>query len=282
MTQSYREVKLLGKTVFEKATFKPPMHNADVMEGEACLIFAESGDVQVHGVSDSTGFRSGESLLMKCGNFVSKWRKNDTGTPSKAIIVHFYPDVIDHVFQGNSPSFLTPRRENKLVFSKIKDEIIIEHYFKGLDILLQSPEYFSKDMIAIKLREIISLLYSLDSNSIKDILANLFTPDESKFRQTVETHVFSNISVNDLAQLSNLSIATFNRKFKKAFGESPAVYFTRKKLEKASALLAGSEFRISEICLEVGYNDTGTFSKAFHRRFGKSPQNYRADRIDQD
>ena len=47
-------------------------------------------------------------------------------------------------------------------------------------------------------------------------------------------------------------------------------------MARARALLRESTLPVTEVCFEVGYRSLGSFSAAFSRRMGCSPQAFRA------
>lgn len=267
---------LMGKVVFEKATFHPPMKNSDLMVNEACFVFNQKGFVQVHGSYQNIQVESGESILMKCGNFVSNWKETSLATPSEAIIVHFFPDVLKWIYQDDLPMFLIPQKKKPtLTLSKLNSNRLINHFIDGLNIYFESPSLVSEELIIHKLKGIVLLLFKLDNLEIKAILSNLFEPEQINFKRVIETNLYEPITINELAQLTNHSLATFNRKFKDVFNNTPANYIKNKKLEKAKKLLTTTLLNITEICFNVGFNDLSSFSKAFTRKYKISPSNYR-------
>lgn len=276
MILTYQHFDLLGKIAFERATFKPPMKNSDIMENEACFVFTQKGSVQVHGSYRSTRFESGESILMKCGNFVSHWKATPSTTPSEAIIIHFFPDVLKWIYHNDLPLFLIPQdKKPPSTLFKLKSNRLITHFIDGLNMYFDSPDLVSEELIIHKLKEIILILYKLDNPEIRDIISSLFELEQVNFERVVKANLYEPITISELAQLTNLSLATFNRKFKEIFGNSPANYIKNKKLEKAKSLLVKSHLNVTEICYDVGFNDLSSFSKAFTRKYQCSPSNYK-------
>jgi AraC-like DNA-binding protein len=84
------------------------------------------------------------------------------------------------------------------------------------------------------------------------------------------------LGVADLARAAGLSQAHFSREFRKAFGEPPHVYLLTRRLERAAAMLRGTDRSVADICVAVGLSSVGSFTTSFTRLYGKSPTAYRA------
>jgi AraC-like DNA-binding protein len=84
------------------------------------------------------------------------------------------------------------------------------------------------------------------------------------------------LGVDDLARTAGLSRAHFSREFRRAFGESPHAYLLTRRLERAAALLRGTDRSVADICFSVGLQSVGSFTTSFTRTFGVSPTAYRA------
>jgi AraC-like DNA-binding protein len=95
-------------------------------------------------------------------------------------------------------------------------------------------------------------------------------------REIIDAKYAQPLDLNKLAQAANLSRFHFLRAFRQAFHMTPHEYLTRKRIERAKELLADSEFTITEICFEVGFESLGSFSTLFHKICGWSPSIYRA------
>ena len=84
------------------------------------------------------------------------------------------------------------------------------------------------------------------------------------------------LDVATLARMAHLSPAHFSREFRRAFGETPHRYLVTRRMERAAALLRGTDRTVAEICLMVGLHSIGSFTTTFGRVFGMSPAAYRA------
>jgi AraC-like DNA-binding protein len=84
------------------------------------------------------------------------------------------------------------------------------------------------------------------------------------------------LGVEDMARAAGLSKAHFSREFRRTFGESPHSYLLTRRLERAAALLRGTDHSVAEICFDVGLTSVGSFTTSFTRIYGCSPTAYRA------
>ncbi|HEY1776377.1 MAG TPA: helix-turn-helix transcriptional regulator [Solirubrobacteraceae bacterium] len=91
---------------------------------------------------------------------------------------------------------------------------------------------------------------------------------DAKYSQALE--------VDDLARAAGLSRAHFSREFRRAFGETPHAYLLTRRLERAAALLRGTDRSVADICLSVGLRSIGSFTTSFTRTYGCSPTVYRS------
>ena len=84
------------------------------------------------------------------------------------------------------------------------------------------------------------------------------------------------LGVREMARAGGLSPAHFSREFRRAFGESPHQYLLTRRLERAAALLRGTDWSVADVCVAVGLSSVGSFTTSFGRMFGASPTAYRA------
>ncbi|MER5722631.1 AraC family transcriptional regulator [Streptomyces sp. NPDC004735] len=85
------------------------------------------------------------------------------------------------------------------------------------------------------------------------------------------------LDVPALARIAHISPAHFARTFRATFGETPHRYLQRRRVERAMFLLRESDRSVTDICYEVGFGSTGTFSRTFRDIVGRSPRTYRKE-----
>jgi AraC-like DNA-binding protein len=95
-------------------------------------------------------------------------------------------------------------------------------------------------------------------------------------RDLADARYTERIRVSDMASVAGLSRAHFSKAFVAAFGETPHQYLLTRRLERAAALLRGTDRTVTDICFLVGLESVGSFTTSFGRMFGMSPTAYRA------
>lgn len=88
-------------------------------------------------------------------------------------------------------------------------------------------------------------------------------------------HLDQDLSVETLAARACLSPRQFNRRFKTMFGVTPGQQVEALRLDAARNHLVGSNASVARIANQVGFNSEDAFRRAFDRRFGLPPSDYR-------
>ena len=76
-------------------------------------------------------------------------------------------------------------------------------------------------------------------------------------------------------QRFEMSVRTFNRRFKNATGQTPLGYLQKVRIEIAKDLLQTSNLTVSEVADKIGYQDVGYFTSLFVKLLATSPREYR-------
>src|SRR5690242_15615339 len=83
------------------------------------------------------------------------------------------------------------------------------------------------------------------------------------------------LDVPALARIARVAEAHFIRTFRATFGETPHQYLQKRRVERAMFLLRETDRSVTDICLDVGFNSLGTFSRTFRDIVGGAPTAYR-------
>jgi AraC family transcriptional regulator len=89
-------------------------------------------------------------------------------------------------------------------------------------------------------------------------------------------HLDQDVSLAALAGQAGLSTFHLHRVFSAAAGETPKQFTLRLRLGRAAAMLLTSEDAVLDIALGCGFQSHEAFCRAFRKRFGMTPSDYRA------
>ncbi len=97
----------------------------------------------------------------------------------------------------------------------------------------------------------------------------------SELTTWIHTHLNDDLSVEALAVRACLCPRHFSRRFKAEFGTSPADFVERLRLDEARRRLSNGDNSVENVGLSVGFKSADAFRRAFERRLGVSPSDYR-------
>lgn len=131
-------------------------------------------------------------------------------------------------------------------------------------------KHLSQEVLSIKFQEIMLYLLQKEPRLLDSFLSQHHSSLETQFRYSVENNVYSNLSLEELAFLCNMSVSTFKRYFNKFYHSSPHKWMSNQRMNKATELL-GQHKRPSEIFASLGYKTLSNFTRAYKKHFGKLP-----------
>lgn len=88
-------------------------------------------------------------------------------------------------------------------------------------------------------------------------------------------HLRSDLSIESLARKTSLCARHFSRLFKQIYQKTPAAFVEEMRLNEARRRLLSSRNSVAAVAASVGFKSTDAFRRAFERRFGLAPRNFR-------
>lgn len=103
-------------------------------------------------------------------------------------------------------------------------------------------------------------------------------PDEEIVQAQIwlQDNYHRQINLSGVAARFEMSVRSFNRRFKNATEQTPLQYLQRVRIEIAKDLLQTSNLNVSEVADKIGYQDVGYFTALFVKLLATSPREYRA------
>ncbi|WP_420548381.1 helix-turn-helix domain-containing protein [Curvivirga sp.] len=239
-----------------------------------CLAYVLSGKETFSSFEeDEIILENGQLLFMPKNSFmVSDFEKIDG--PLEAFLFFFDKNTIE-LFLKNK--LLTLKEtNNKIAPYKLTSNPSINSYMTSLYEIYKDI-HPSVEMVQLKLLELLNLLDHLDENKNLRAFLKTTTDDQPKrnIKRLLKNQQCWRLNVRELAQLSGRPITSFNRDFKRQFNTTPQKWLMSARLNKAYDLLEKSSLSISEISMEVGYDNISHFISIFKKKFGTSPKQIR-------
>jgi YesN/AraC family two-component response regulator len=91
----------------------------------------------------------------------------------------------------------------------------------------------------------------------------------------IERNLKRGISLEDVANHVNISTYYLSKIFKKEMGVNFITYVTDRKMDLAKEMLVNTDIPVLNIALDLAYNEANYFSKAFKKKTGLTPSEYR-------
>lgn len=270
--------KYQNKTLIEKAIVRPPYKHERIFQEEGCFMYVKGAGIKLMSSQDNLHLNSApqEAVLLKCDTYFVDFIKETNNQLVEVFAIHLYADILKKFYINELPALIQKQSLNVLT-KHIVDEEVIARFIDSLDFYFENPFLVNDGLLELKIKELILLLIQTKKiDSIVTLISELYNPRTSSLKEVIQLHLYSNLTVEELAKLCQMSISTFKREFKKQFDDTPLNYLTKKKMEKAQYLLKISEMPISEITYEIGYNDPHYFARTFKNKIGFTPSLFRA------
>ena len=168
-----------------------------------------------------------------------------------------------------------------LLTAKAAKQDKIEGYETGADEYIMKP--FDADELRARIKNLVAQRKRIQEYFKKQGFSTAeyqkITSVDKRFLQkcldVINKHISdSNFSVELLAEDLSISRSVLQRKMHSLVGESPAAVIRRIRLVRAAELIKNRFGNLSEIALEVGYNNPAHFAEAFKRQFGTTPSQF--------
>lgn len=98
----------------------------------------------------------------------------------------------------------------------------------------------------------------------------------SQILDYIDNSLEEDIKLTDLAQILDMSQFHFGRLFKQSIGLSPYQYLIQQRVERAKNLLKNTDYLITDIALECGFNSHSHLTNKFRQMTGVTPKAFRA------
>lgn len=277
MIIEHKTIDLWAKPLLTWVTMESPMQQSVPLPSEACFAYIMEGDGHALAVKPEIRAAPGQVILSLCGNTVGRMLSAQEKGRISTVVVHFHTEILRRAYQNSPPAFWKELEAPVVQFIvQAAASELVKRYFESLVYLFEYREAVSEEILILKLKELIALLMQTeDSPQILQIMRSLFSERTFSFKEVVDAHVCTPATVENLAMLTNHSLSSFKREFRRIYNATPASYIIDKRAEKVAGLLAVSDESISHIGYDCGFTSPAHLSRVFKNKYGVTPSEYR-------
>jgi len=230
-----------------------------------------------------SNFSPGEMILIG-ENLPHTWRckdeyfQNNPDLKVEAMVIQFLPDCLGSYLLNLPEAYLIPK-----LFEKAKSGMVISGQAKD-----KLAELMSSSIEATHLDRIIILLSILKTLAETDEYSTIVT-GKNTFYQSNEsetlrinkictytmTNYKNDITLEEIASLSNLSITSFCRYFKLMTKKTYYDFLIEIRVSHACRFLIENKLPTEMICFDCGFNNVSNFYRHFKKVTGMTPLDYK-------
>ncbi|WP_443947368.1 AraC family transcriptional regulator [Pedobacter sp. AW1-32] len=235
-------------------------------------------------IGDNIGNFVPDEMILLGENLPHTWRckeeyfQNNPDLNTEAMVMHFLPDCLGKYMFTLPEAYLVPK-----LFEKAKSGMVI--YGKTKDKLV---ELMRAAMAATNLDRIIILLSILKHLAETDEFSTIVTSKNTFFQSNesdtlrinkICDYTLSNykkdITLEEVASLSNLSVTSFCRYFKLMTKKTFYDFLIEIRVSHACRFLIENKLPTEVICFDSGFNNVSNFYRHFKKVTGMTPLDYK-------
>ena len=233
---------------------------SEVCLQQPLLIFSVQGEKRYSAGSEIIDYKQGQIVFqgtpMPCSSYVLKASKE---IPYIAMVFAVNMQLMTEVIYSLDNVDISSMTHAYSSLGKIEaGNDIIDSFIRLADLLNKSYNDI-KVLSPLMLKEMYYFL--LKTDKILKIINYL--------KENYNNHY----SINDLAEMVNMSPATFHRHFKMVTTLSPIQYQKSLRLLEASRIIKYENATVSEAAFKVGYESISQFTREYKRMFSVTPKN---------
>lgn len=240
------------------------------------IVFGIEGEKCFHSLDNDTVIKKNEAIFLKKGLFLST-EKRMINNHHKSILFFIDDSLLLDFFKRNGQyfSYTTNVKKRFQTYFKFDNTPNLEAYIKSLLPYFENKNSLTVPLFRVKLEELLlNLVMNDNQNVYKDFLANLNKKTTYNLSEFMKDNFTRNLRIEDFAYLNGMSVSTFKRSFEKVFYSSPGKWLKEKRVEKAEFLLQTSDKNVSEIAMEVGFENPSHFIQVFKSHHGLTPKKF--------
>lgn len=249
---------------------------------EAEFFMLLEGEIQFQVDTEYFPLRAGEAVFIDPGDIHAAYPLN--GEPCRFCALVFHPDLLSSAqFDAIQQKVILPFQEKRQTFPRVlkRSDPWQRQLLEQLDRMMDAYGHAAPGYeVFLKA----SLLMMLSSLVLEGRAVNRSQSDDAgatkinrlkKVILYIQANYREPIRIQELAELVPMSEGQFCRFFKSMTRKTPVDYINSYRVRQAADLLRQTERKISDIALDVGFDNVSYFIKVFRKAMNSTPSEFR-------
>lgn len=236
---------------------------------EHVISYVVSGTITMNDGASSFAFTEGDVYFCRRGQLAKYMKEIGASGEFRSVSIFFDQEMLRNFSAGYG--YVSKKHETNFVVKKLFPAKVMASYMDSLrayEQLFASGE--GKQLLEVKRKEAILLLIQTYPD-LKDVIFDFSEPGKIDLEAFMNQHYHFNVGLNRFAYLTGRSLSTFKRDFEKIFQTTPSRWLLLRRLQEAYYLLKEKKKPVSDVYLELGFEDLSHFSYAFKKQYGVAP-----------
>ncbi len=235
------------------------------------LMYLYSGELLVDENNKQTKIHSGQCIFIRKDNRVTLTKKPSGEDQFRTITLVLTRNFLREFYQTmNKNEFPSEVQKFKQSLIKLPKSPEIESLFQSMTPYFDSSIKPSEQIMKLKMQEGVYSLLNIDKN-FYSCLFDFTEPWKIDIMDFMDNNYMYDLAVEDIANYTGRSLASFKRDFKKISPLSPQKWLIEKRLKVAHDKIRSEKVKVSDVYLEVGFKNLSHFSTAYKKQYGYSP-----------
>lgn len=238
---------------------------------EHALNYVYSGEMILDDGKKKIHVRKGECVFIRRDHRVTMYKQSLNGEQYCGIFLMFTRKFLREMYQKMEHS------KNSQATAKLKQSVIklpvsteIESLFGSMVPYFNQSTKAKDDFMHLKLQEGLLVLLHTDERFFPTVF-DFTEPWKIDILDFLNQNYMYDLNLEDLANFTGRSLATFKRDFKKISDLSPQKWLIQKRLEVAYEKMKEGDKKVQDVYEEVGFKNPSHFTTAFKKRYGFPP-----------
>lgn len=235
------------------------------------LIYVYSGEMVVSDGKNNVKIRKGECVFIRRDHRITLHKRCLQEEPYFSVFLLFTRKFLREMYHKlEIAKVSTNIVKLRSSISKLPLSMEIESLFRSIPPYFNQSNKANEDFMNLKFQEGLMALRHIDERFLPTLF-DFTEPWKIDILDFMNQNYMYEFSLEDLANFTGRSLATFKRDFKKISDLTPQRWLIKKRLEIAYVKMKDGDKKVQDVYVEVGFKNPSHFTTAFKKQYGIPP-----------